>query len=317
MSLDTSLLHFDALAERHHQHLQLLNFAPQSLKTSACALRQFRRYLDEARVSDLQAVSAATVNDFFAWLLAQPSHRGTTRTPGTQNRVLGALKSFFTFLAEENYLSRSPIKEMRYAREPDCLPRNVLTVPESRKIMQQPDLQTVTGYRDRTMLEVLYATGLRKSELMNLTVANVNLDEELLRVNGGKGNKDRVVPLTKLATSFLENYINGVRPELLGPSQTDRLFLSLRHRPMGKNSLAAAVEKYAQRAGIKKRVTCHLWRHTVATHLVQNQANLRHVQEMLGHRNLSTTERYLHLTITDLKAAHHKYHPREKDVAPG
>lgn len=314
MTIDTSLQHYDVLADRHQQHLQLLNFAPQSVRTAVSSLKQFKRYLAEAQVTDLQAVSAATVNDFFAWLMVQPSHRGTTRTPGTHNRVLSTLKGFFAFLAEENYLARSPIKDLRYAREPDYLPRNVLTVPESRKIMQQPDLQTVVGYRDRTMLEVLYATGIRKAELMNLTVENVNIEDGVLRINGGKGAKDRIVPLTKLACSFLENYIKGVRPELTGQNQTNRLFLSMRQRQMSKNTLACAVEKYAKMAGVKKHVTCHLWRHTVATHLVQNKANLRHVQEILGHRRLTTTERYLHLTIADLKEAHHKYHPREADA---
>lgn len=314
MTLDTSLANFAVLLDRHQQRLQLLNFAPQSVRTAVGSLRQFKRYLDEAQITDLQAVSAATVHDFFAWLLVQPSHRGTTRTPGTQNRMLSSLKGFFAFLAEENYLARNPVKDVRYAREPDYLPRNVLTVPESRKIMQQPDLETVTGYRDRTLLEVLYATGIRKSELMNLTVENVNIEDGVLRINGGKGAKDRVVPLTKLACSFLENYIKGVRPELLGQAQTNRLFLSLRRRPFSKNSLAAAIEKYAKLAGVKKHVTCHLWRHTCATHLVQNKANLRHVQEIMGHRLLTTTERYLHLTIADLKEAHRKHHPREADA---
>jgi integrase/recombinase XerD len=314
MSIDTGLASYDVLLDRHQQHLELLNFSPQTVKTNMGSLRQFKRYLAEAHVTDLQAVSAATVNDFFAWLLVQPSHRGTTRTVGTQNRVLSAVKGFLAFLTEENYLGRNPIKDMRYAREPDYLPRNVLTPQEARKIIELPDLQTVIGYRDRAILEVLYATGIRKAELMNLNVEDVNLEEGLLRVNGGKGNRDRIVPLTKLACSFLENFIKAIRPEFLGQAQTNRLFLSARHRPMGKNTPAHLVEKYAKLAKVKKHVTCHLWRHTCATHLVQNKANLRHVQEMLGHRLLTTTERYLHLTIADLKEAHHKYHPREADA---
>jgi integrase/recombinase XerD len=233
---------------------------------------------------------------------------------GTQNRILSAVKGFLAFLAEENYLGRNPVQGLRYAREPDRLPRNVLTPREARKIIEQPDLQTVLGYRDRAILEVLYATGIRKAELMNLNVEDVNLEEGLLRVNGGKGNKDRLVPLTRLACSFLENYLQAIRREFLGGSQTRRLFLSSRRRPMGKNTPGRLVEKYARLAGVPKHVTCHLWRHTCATHLVRNQANLRHVQEILGHRQLTTTERYLHLTIADLKAAHHKHHPREADA---
>lgn len=147
---------------------------------------------------------------------------------------------------------------------------------------------------------------------MNLTVADVNLEEELLRINGGKGAKDRVTPLTRVACSFLENYIKAIRPELLGRRRSDRLFISRRGAPMAKNTVGQMVEKYAKLSKVKKHVTCHLWRHSCATHLLKNNANLRHVQEMLGHKSLATTERYLRLTITDLKEAHRKFHPREQ-----
>jgi len=195
------------------------------------------------------------------------------------------------------------------------LPRNILTPQEARRIIEAPDVHTVLGYRNRVVLEVLYATGIRKQELMNLTLADVNLDEELLRINGGKGAKDRVVPLTEIACSFLESYIKGIRPKLLGKKTTNRLFLSLRGLPIARNTLGSLVEKCTRLARIKKRVTCHLWRHSCATHLLQRKANLRHVQEILGHRSLATTERYLHLTITELKEAHRRCHPREKGVA--
>ena len=135
-------------------------------------------------------------------------------------------------------------------------------------------------------------------------------------VNGGKGAEDRVVPLTAVACSFLESYPNTIRPQLLGNKTSPApagLFLSQRGLPIARNTLGGIVEKYARLARIKKRVTCHLWRHSCATHLLQNKANLRHVQEILGHRSLATTERYLQLTITELKAAHVTCHPRERD----
>ena len=212
---------------------------------------------------------------------------------------------------------RDPGKELHYAREPQTLPRNVLTVPEARRIIESTDVRTVIGYRDRTILEVLYSTGIRKSELQNLTLADVNLGEGLLRVNGGKGAKDRVVPLTEVSAQFLESYINAIRAQLIGKQASERLFISMRGRPMGKTSIDHLMAKYARLGKVKKHVTSHLWRHTCATHLIQNKANLRLVQELLGHRNLSTTERYLHLTITDLKEAHRKHHPREKTRQDG
>ncbi len=121
------------------------------------------------------------------------------------------------------------------------------------------------------------------------------------------------MPLTQIAVTFLESYIKGIRPQILSEKEKERLFLSERGQAMGKSTVAGIVEKYAKLAGIKKRVTPHSWRHTCATHLVKNAANLRHVQEMLGHKNLSTTERYLQLTITDLKEAHRKFHPRGRE----
>jgi integrase/recombinase XerD len=309
------------LLERYRSHLELKNFSPRTLVTQFAALKLLLRFLDETNQPDIAAATTATLHDFQRWHFYQPTHRGAARGAARgiayQNRVLSTVKSLFKFLHEETLIARNPAAALEYAREPQTLPRNILTVPEARRIIEAAGTDTVLGYRDRTILEVLYSTGIRKLELMNLTLADVNLDEELLRINGGKGAKDRVVPLTAVACSFLESYIKGIRPKLLGSrcephgQLTARLFLSLRGLPIARNTLGSLVEKSARLARIKKRVTCHLWRHSCATHLLQRKANLRHVQEILGHRSLATTERYLHLTITELKEAHRKHHPRE------
>jgi site-specific recombinase XerC len=142
---------------------------------------------------------------------------------------------------------------------------------------------------------------------------DVNLDEELLRVNKGKGGKDRVVPLSGIACQYLENYIKAVRPELAKGRPSEKLFISIRDGlPIGRHGVARLLAKYTRKLWLKKHVTCHLWRHSCATHLLKNNANLRHVQQILGHKSLATTERYLRLTITDLKEAHRKFHPREQ-----
>jgi integrase/recombinase XerD len=304
-------MNLDVLINRYRQQLEILNFSPQTWRTQASHLHQFQRFLAEIQITDAQAVTSAMLHDFQRWLFHEPTSKGTMRHVTSQNRNVSTIRSFFVFLHEEGIIAHNPAKSLEHAREPETLPRNVLTPQEARKIIERPDLGTHLGYRDRTILEVLYATGIRKAELMGLTLADVNLEEELLRVNGGKGSKDRVVPLTQIACSFLENYIKGIRPVMLAGRASDRLFISLRQQPISKNAVGGLVEKYARLAGVKKHVTCHLWRHSCATHLVKNRANLRHVQEIMGHRSLATTERYLHLTITDLKAAHRKFHPRE------
>ena len=303
----------DVLVRRYQQHLETLNYSAETLKTQEVYFHRLAEFLAESKTTDPQAVTATLLTDFQRWLFYQPTHRGTARTVASQNRVLSTVKSFFAFLVREGYLSHNPAQALRLSKEPDALPKNILTPGEARRLIEAPDTHTLTGYRDRTLLEVLYATGIRKAELRNLTVDDVNLEEELLRVNRGKGGKDRVVPLTGIACQYLENYIKAIRPELLKGRDTDKLFISIRDgRPVGVHGIKLILNFYVRKLRLKKHVTCHLWRHSCATHLVKNNANLRCVQEMLGHKSLATTERYLRLTITDLKEAHHKFHPREQ-----
>jgi integrase/recombinase XerD len=303
----------DALAHRYLQHLELVNYSPRTLTSQVVYFHRFAEFLAERKISDVRTVTTALFQDFQHWLFYQPTIRGTARSIGSQNRVLCAIKGFFAFLVQDGYLAHNPAQGVRLAREPDALPKNILTPEEARRFIEAPDTHTLIGYRDRTLLEVLYATGIRKTELRNLTVDAVNLEEELLRVNRGKGNKDRVVPLSGIACQYLENYLKAIRPELLKGRDTDKLFISIRDgRPIGEHGVKYLIDTYARKLRLKKHVTCHLWRHTCATHLLKNNANLRCVQEMLGHKSLATTERYLRLTITDLKEAHHKFHPREQ-----
>jgi integrase/recombinase XerD len=306
-------LSLDALTQRYRHHLESLNYSPQTLQTLEVYFHRFAEFLAESKISDLQTLTATTLADFQRWVFYQPTIKGSARTVASQNRVLSSIRNFFAFLTREGYLAHNPAQALRLSREPDALPKNVLTPEEARRLIEAPDTQTLSGYRDRTLLEVLYATGIRKAELRNLTVDAVNLEEELLRVNRGKGRKDRVVPLSSVACQYLENYIKAIRPELLKGRDTDKLFLSIRDGlPIGVHGIKHIITQYVRKLRLKKHVTCHLWRHSCATHLLKNNANLRHVQEMLGHKSLATTERYLRLTITDLKEAHRKFHPREQ-----
>jgi len=302
---------FEEHAERYRAHLQVRHFAARTIVNHVSALRILFRFLTETHVPDVAAVTTEMLHAFQKWQHHEPTQRGTARGVRYQNRVLAAVRGFFHFLCNDGVIPHDPAAALEYAREPETLPKNILTPQEARRIIEAADTSTVLGYRDRVILETLYATGIRKTELLNLTLADVVLDEELLRVNGGKGAKDRVVPLTRVACAMLETYVKAVRPQLLGKKKSERLFPSLRRGEMSDTTLGHLIDKYAAKAGVKKRVTCHLWRHSCATHLLQNRANLRHVQEILGHRSLATTERYLHLTITELKEAHRRFHPRE------
>lgn len=308
-------LALDLVRERYRQQLEVLNYSPRTIITQATYFNRLAEFMAETHLADVAAFSSQTLADFQRWLFYQPTAKGGARTVASQNRVLSFVRSLFAFLHAEGLLAHNPAAVLRLAREPDPLPKNVLTPQEARKIVEAPDTATLDGYRDRAILEVLYSTGIRKKEILALTVDDVSLDDEVAIIRNGKGGKDRVVPLSRHACRFLETYLKSIRPEMLRGLQTRTLFVSTRQGyTLGTHSLGTLIDKYARQAGIKRKVTPHLWRHTCATHLLKNNANLRHVQELMGHRSLATTERYLRVTITDLKEAHRKFHPREKDA---
>ncbi len=295
------------------EDLEVRNYSARTIADYGYHLNLWNRFLRRKRIKELPRISDATLAEFQRWLFYLPTQRGKVRGVLHQNTVLAAIKSFFRFLKTEGLIVHDPAAALDYARQPKSLPRNVLTPQEAKQILDQVDTKTPLGKRDRAILEVFYATGIRKAELRNLLTGDLDLAGGLLRITLGKGARDRVVPLGSLAVTALEDYLSHARPQLLGTGHTEQLFISYRGNPLDPHTLGSLVKRHAQSAHIKKVVTPHVWRHTCATHLVQNHANLRHVQDLLGHRSLATTERYLRLTITDLKEAHAKFHPREKE----
>ena len=239
--------------------------------------------------------------------------KGRQNLPQTRNNYLKVVKSFCDFLKTEGYIARNPAKDISYARTPQLLPRTVLTVREIKKLLKAPDIHTPLGYRDRTILEVLYSTGIRRAELLDLKPNDIDYEKGFLKVERGKGGRGRVVPIGKIACRYIENYIKLVRIDLCRGKGSDHLFLSLRGNRLSEPALKHLINKYTRKARLKKRVSPHVFRHTCATHLVRSKANIRCVQEILGHKSLDTTQKYTQITITDLKEAHACCHPREKE----
>ena len=297
--------------------LERRNYGERTRREYGYDLGHLRRFLAGKGIEEVEAMTSTTLTEYQRWLFYLPTKQDGARGVGTQNKILVPAKGLFRFLKAEGILMRDPACDLEYGREPRRLPRNVLTPKEAEKILKSIDTGNSRGYRARTILEVFYATGIRRNELIGLRLGDVNLEEGLLRINSGKGGHDRVVPLGSVAARYLETYIKGIRPQWVKNPRLDHLFLSTVGKPLERSALNHLVKLHARKAGVQKHVTCHVWRHTCATHLVQNRANLRHVQEMLGHRSLATTEHYLHLTIADLKEAHRKFHPREKSVSRG
>jgi integrase/recombinase XerD len=223
------------------------------------------------------------------------------------------IRQFTRYLYKHNLIVSDPGKDIKYARTPKALPKSVLTKTEAKKIIHAPDVKTLMGYRDRTILEILYSSGIRKDEINNLTIRDVDYQDGLIKVNNGKGGKDRFVPIGRIACRYLENYIKSVRPELMINKAEDHLFLTMRGSRMSKNIVWDLVKKYTRKAKIKKNVHPHTFRHSFATGMLKNKADLNTIRKILGHSSLTTTQIYTHLTITDLKAVHKRCHPREKD----
>lgn len=232
------------------------------------------------------------------------------RAASTVARKLASIKAFYRFLTAERYIRRNPAEVLEAASRGLHLPK-VLSVQEVERLLDEPNLGTPDGYRDKTMLELLYATGMRVSELVNVPVKNVDMKMQYVIVMG-KGSKERMLPLGRTALHYLEHYLSVVRPQLLHgkPDAAAELFVTGWGGPMTRERFYEIIVAYGKSAGISKRVTPHMLRHSFATHLLNNGTDLRIVQELLGHADISTTQIYTHLDVERLREVYDKTHPR-------
>lgn len=224
-------------------------------------------------------------------------------------RKLAAIKAFYRFMTAEGYMDANPAEVVEAGTKGIKLPR-VLSEDEVVRLLNQPDIKTAEGFRDRTMLEVLYATGMRVSELINLTLDRVDLNMKYI-IAFGKGSKERIVPLGSVAAEFLQQYLEKVRPKLTHADRnTNIVFLAFGGHELTRQRFWQIIRGYGRKANINKALTPHILRHSFATHLLDNGADLRSVQELLGHSDISTTQIYTHLTNKRLRDIYAKAHPR-------
>lgn len=224
-------------------------------------------------------------------------------------RKLAAIKAFYRFMTAEGYMDANPAEVVEAGTKGIKLPR-VLSEDEVVRLLNQPDITTAEGFRDRTMLEVLYATGMRVSELINLTLERVDLNMKYI-IAFGKGSKERIVPLGSVAAEFLQQYLEKVRPKLTHEDRnTNIVFLAFGGHELTRQRFWQIIRGYGRKANINKALTPHILRHSFATHLLDNGADLRSVQELLGHSDISTTQIYTHLTNKRLRDIYAKAHPR-------
>lgn len=230
------------------------------------------------------------------------------RSPRSLSRYLSGIRQFYRWLLREGVLKDDPSALIESPKLGRSLPK-ALSEDQVSALIEAPDISTALGLRDRTMLELMYATGLRVSELVSLELTRINLNQGVVRIQG-KGGKERLVPLGEEAISWLQNYMNDARPELMGQSQCPEVFVTQRKTGMSRQAFWYMIRRHAQKAGIERKVTPHMLRHSFATHLLNHGADLRVVQLLLGHSDLSTTQIYTHIAREGLKRLHASHHPR-------
>jgi integrase/recombinase XerD len=263
---------------------------------------RFLVYLGNKEIQDLSRVDRVNLRAFLAGLRRQ----GLSIRSIARNQA--SIRTFFRFLVLEGILESNPAEDLKSPKTDKHLPE-ILTLREVEGLLQQPDLKTPLGIRDRAMLETLYATGIRVSELIQLSIHQVNLEGGYALIYG-KGSKERIVPLGSEAIQWITQYLQGVRTGHLTGKESPSLFLSRSGKGMSRQRFWKALKCYGQKAGIRKRMTPHLLRHTFASHLLERGADLRSVQTLLGHTDISTTQIYTHVSGERLKRVHKKYHPR-------
>ncbi|WP_442903752.1 site-specific tyrosine recombinase XerD [Gilvimarinus sp. 1_MG-2023] len=265
-------------------------------------LTHFARWLDEQGEDDLNAVTGQQVMAYLAWRhSANYSSRSTAR-------LLSCLRGFYRFQLRENAISENPLAGIENPKLPRSLPK-LLTESDVEALLSAPDVDDAVGLRDKAMLELLYACGLRVTELTQLTLPMLNLRQGVVRVLG-KGSKERLVPLGEEAAYWLERYITSKRSELLAARPSEAVFPSTRGVAMTRQTFWYRIKHWARVAGIEKPLSPHTLRHAFATHLINHGADLRVVQLLLGHSDLSTTQIYTHVAQARMQSLHKMHHPR-------
>jgi integrase/recombinase XerC len=292
--------------ERYIAHLRVEKDAsPYTLRNYAQEIGQFFQFLEDQGVGSWDDVDRQVLRRYLLWL------RTEGYVEASMARKLSELRSFCRFLLQEGLLDRNPVDAVSSPKVPKRLPR-YLKLEEIEALLRAPDLSTPLGQRDRAILELLYAAGVRLSELVGLNLGDLSLDRGQMVV-WGKGGKERLVLLGEPAVQALRAYLRDGRTKLRGKKATDALFLNRFGRRLSRRSIGLILDKYSKLAGLWRKVTPHLLRHTFATHMLEGGANLRVVQELLGHAQPTTTEIYTHVTPSRLREVYLKSHPRAKD----
>lgn len=311
----------DALGLWHDAYLEGLttrNYSASTVEHRRHTLKLFFSWAHERDLKHASQITRPILETFQRWLWRYQKPNGQRMGWSTQRERLGTLKDFFRWLTRQNVILHNPASELELPRAEKRLPQEVLTLSEVERLLAVPDVNDPLGIRDRAMLELFYSTGIRRTELCRLDLPDVNTERKTVHVRQGKGKKDRMVPVGLRAVEWVERYLKEVRPRLCLDTRTQALFLTGYGEAFNPDVLSRMVSGWLKQAGLKRKGCCHVLRHSCATHMLENGADIRFIQQLLGHEKLDTTAIYTEVSIKQLQEVHARCHPAAKqaDFAP-
>ena len=304
---------FGVLVQQYLAALAVQQYSPRTIEDK---YRAIKRFTDWCAIREIQRVSQtdqARAQRYQHHLHQYRKEDGMSLSADTQRGLLGKVKGVYDWLLAQQHVISNPFALLSMPKSPKRLPGGVLSVEDIEKVMQQPNLDTRHGLRDRAMLEVVYSTGIRRAELLALGLTDIDRSRGIAYVRQGKGRKDRIIPIGERALFWVDRYLIDSRPELARRHSSPALFITEQGNPLSRSHVTKRFGEYVQAANIGKQGACHIFRHSTATLMLEHGADIRHIQAMLGHECLSTTQIYTQVAIGHLKDVHTRTHPGEND----
>lgn len=295
-------------------------FSEHTMATRRAAVRRFIVWCDERGITTPTEITRPMLERYQRTLHQYRKLNGAPLSVIAQLGLLNALVAWFRWMVRQHHLLHNPAADLELPKKPKALPKTILTVPQVETILNQADPSTLMGIRNRAMMEVFYSTGIRRLEMIGLKLYDVDTERGTLMVRQGKGAKDRFIPIGARACAWVDKYLVDVRPEIVAGFDDQTLFLDDFGRPMDVRFLGDLMRRHVEAGGITTPGACHVFRHAMATHMLENGADIRFIQAMLGHANLETTQIYTQVSMTKLKEIHTATHParlqRRQDARP-
>ena len=302
------------LMHRYLEWLRVKNYSDRTVENRLLYLCYFIRWAEDRGVVQPAEVTKPILERYQRYLYHYRKKNGDPLSFRSQYSRLVPIRSWFKWLAKENFILYNPASELELPKLEHRLPKHVLTIAEAEQVIAQANVTQSMGVRDRAILETLYSTGIRRMEIIGIKLYDLDVDRGTVMVRQGKGKRDRMVPIGDRALSWIEKYIREVRPTLLAADYVgDALFLTHLGEPFTPNRMTQLVRDYVDSSEIGKRGSCHLFRHTMATLMLENGADIRYIQAMLGHVKLETTTIYTQVSIRKLKEIHNATHPAKNE----